>query len=114
VRWLGVARRCHEIAIDRAIQREAFGFRLAELGMIQQMIADPASTWIRCGWWSCTRHGCWTPGQTPSASLSMTEVHAAQAVNRVVDSSAQIYGSLGDFGDIPLARFLNEVRPFRI
>ncbi len=40
MRWLGIARRARDIALDRASEREAFGARLAELGMIQQMIAD--------------------------------------------------------------------------
>jgi alkylation response protein AidB-like acyl-CoA dehydrogenase len=40
MRWLGMARRAHDIALDRANEREAFGSRLGELGMVQAMIAD--------------------------------------------------------------------------
>jgi acyl-CoA dehydrogenase len=40
MRWLGLAGRAHEITVDRANEREAFGQRLGELGMVQGLIAD--------------------------------------------------------------------------
>src|SRR3954454_21107892 len=40
MRWLGIARRAHDYALDRAAEREAFGARLGELGMVQHMLAD--------------------------------------------------------------------------
>ena len=40
MRWLGLARRALDIALDRAAEREAFGARLEELGMAQALIAD--------------------------------------------------------------------------
>lgn len=40
MRWLGLARRALDIALDRISAREAFGSRLAELGMVQQLVAD--------------------------------------------------------------------------
>jgi acyl-CoA dehydrogenase len=114
MRWLGIARRAHEIAIDRAASREGFGSRLSELGMIQQMIADSAIDLqtSRVMIW----HTAWlldTDADAQKAS-SMTKVHVAEAVNRVVDRAVQICGSLGTSGDLPLARFFNEIRSFRI
>jgi acyl-CoA dehydrogenase len=44
----------------------------------------------------------------------MAKTFTAEAVWRVVDRSLQICGSLGVSGDVPLGRFLREVRPFRI
>jgi hypothetical protein len=38
----------------------------------------------------------------------------AEAVNRVVDRSLQVCGSMGVSGDIALSRLYREVRPFRI
>ena len=35
-----LAQRAHEVAVSHVAGREAFGSRLADLGMIQQMIAD--------------------------------------------------------------------------
>jgi acyl-CoA dehydrogenase len=114
MRWLGIARRAHEIAIDRAIEREGFGSRLADLGMIQQMIADSAIDLqaSRMMIW----HTAWVldSGAEAQRESSMTKVLVAEAVNRVVDRAVQICGSLGTSGDTPLARFYNEIRAFRI
>jgi acyl-CoA dehydrogenase len=38
----------------------------------------------------------------------------SEAVNRVVDRAVQLHGALGVSGDLPLAFFLREIRPFRI
>jgi len=114
MRWLGIARRAHDIAIDRAREREAFGSRLADLGMVQERIArsvidlDAARLLIwRCAW--ALDHG--RPGRQES---SVAKAFVAEAVGRVVDRSLQICGALGVSGDVPLSRIYDEVRPFRI
>ena len=114
MRWLGIARRAHEIALDRAAQREAFGSRLADLGMIQQMIADSAIDLHSSR--MVIRHAAWLldSGADAQKESSMTKVHVAEAVNRVVDRAMQICGALGTSGDTPIARFHSEIRAFRI
>jgi acyl-CoA dehydrogenase len=114
MRWLGIARRAHDIALDRACEREAFGSRLGELGMVQQMIADSVLDieTTRMLIWQCA----WKldAGHAARHESSVAKAYAAEAINRVVDRSVQICGSLGVSGDAPLARFAAEVRPFRI
>jgi acyl-CoA dehydrogenase len=114
MRWLGMACRAHDIALDRANEREAFGAKLGELGMVQAMIADSVIDieTSRALIWQCA----WTLDQGHSASResSIAKAHVAEAVWRIVDRSVQICGSLGVSGDLPLARILAEVRPFRI
>jgi acyl-CoA dehydrogenase len=114
MRWLGMARRAHDIALDRANEREAFGAKLGELGMVQAMIADSVidiETSRALIW-----QAAWTldQGQSASRESSIAKAHVAEAVGRVVDRAVQICGSLGVSGDLPLARILTEVRPFRI
>jgi len=114
MRWLGVARRALDIAIDRAREREAFGQPLAELGMIQERIAQSvididasrALIW-RCAW-------ALDDGQHARHESSVAKAFVAEAVGRVVDRSLQICGSLGVSRDVPLSRLYDEVRPFRI
>ncbi len=114
MRWLGLARRAHDFALDRASEREAFGERLGELGMVQQLIADSVLDlatsrlliW-RCAW-------ALDAGASARQESSVAKAHVADAVSRVVDRAVQICGGLGVSGDAPLARYLNEVRPFRI
>ncbi|MCP2255405.1 acyl-CoA dehydrogenase [Prauserella aidingensis] len=114
MRWLGIARRSQDIAVARAAEREAFGSRLGELGMVQQMIADNEID-IAASRGLITQ-ACWELDQRRSAaqSTSMAKTFCAEAIWRVVDRSLQICGSLGVSGDVLLSRFLREVRPFRI
>jgi acyl-CoA dehydrogenase len=114
MRWLGAARRALDVALDRASEREAFGQRLAEFGMIQERIAQSVIDiktsrlliW-RCAW-------ALDQGQPARHESSVAKAHVAEAVDRVVDRAVQICGALGVSGDAPLGRLLAETRPFRI
>jgi acyl-CoA dehydrogenase len=114
MRWLGLARRALDIALDRAASREAFGSRLGELGMVQQLIAesvidlDTSRMLIWRAAWALDQ------GSPARHETTVAKAHVAEAVNRVVDRALQICGSLGVSGDLPLGRYLNEVRAFRI
>jgi acyl-CoA dehydrogenase len=114
MRWLGIARRALDIALDRAIEREAFGQRLADLGMVQERIAQSEIDLetSRLLIWKCA----WAldQGERATRESSIAKAHVAEAVGRVVDRAVQICGSLGVSGDLPLARMAAEVRPFRI
>jgi acyl-CoA dehydrogenase len=114
MRWLGVARRALDHALHRASEREAFGQRLGDLGMVQERIAQSVIDietsrlliW-RCAW-------ALDRGEPARHESSLAKAHVAEAVGRVVDRAVQICGSLGVSEDLPLARLLAEVRPFRI
>jgi acyl-CoA dehydrogenase len=114
MRWLGVARRALDIAIDRATEREAFGQRLADLGMVQERIAlsEIEIETSRLLIWKCA----WAidQGQRAGRESSIAKAYVAEAVFRIVDRSAQLCGALGMSGDLPIARLMSEIRPFRI
>ncbi|GAB4666058.1 acyl-CoA dehydrogenase family protein [Mycobacterium intracellulare] len=114
MRWLGTARRAADIAIAHAATRQAFGGRLGDLGMVQQLVADnevdiEASR-------ALILKTCWDidTGAESGHITSITKTFVAEAVNRVVDRSVQICGALGISGDAALSRLYREVRPFRI
>jgi len=114
MRWLGVARRAQDVALDRAATRSAFGRPLAELGMVQQLIADSeidieaarALLWRAC--WELDQ------GRAGAQHTSIAKTFVSEAVHRVVDRAVQICGALGISADAPLSRLYREVRPFRI
>jgi acyl-CoA dehydrogenase len=114
MRWLGAARRAHDFALERAASREAFGQRLGDLGMVQQKIAaseldletSRMLIW-RCAW-------ALDRGEPARHESSLAKAHVGEATWRIVDRSVQICGALGVSGDGPLARAMNELRPFRI
>ncbi len=114
MRWLGSARRAHELAVQRAVERKAFGSRLSELGMTQQMIADSEIDLAACR--ALILRACWELDQAlPSSdSVSIAKTFVSEAIGRIVDRSVQISGGLGVSEDLPLARIYREVRPFRI
>ena len=114
MRWLGAARRAHDFALARAASREAFGSRLGDLGMVQQKIAESELDieTSRLMIWRCA----WALDQGAQArhESSLAKAHVGEATWRVLDRAVQICGALGVSGDGPLARTMNELRPFRI
>jgi len=114
MRWLGAARRAHELATIRASTRRAFGGALSELGMTQQMIADSEIDLAASR--ALIRQACWDldQGDFSADSTSIAKTFVSEAVGRIVDRSMQIYGGLGVSEDLPIARIYQEVRPFRI
>jgi acyl-CoA dehydrogenase len=114
MRWMGVAQRSLEIAIDYAKKRDAFGKKLAQHQSIQWMIADSeidlhASRMM-------VMHAAWKHerGDDIRHESSICKVFVAEAVNRVIDRAVQICGALGVSTDTPLEHFYREVRAFRI
>jgi len=114
MRWLGAARRAHEIAVGRAVQRELFGSSLADLGMAQQLIADNeidlaaarALLWQTC-WQLAT-------GARGTEESSRAKVFVSEATGRVVDRAVQLAGGLGTSDDLVIGRIYADIRAFRI
>jgi acyl-CoA dehydrogenase len=114
MRWSGIARRAQDLALMRADTRHAFGSRLADLGMAQQLLADNEIDLAASRALIREAAEVLDGGGRGSQETSIAKTFVAEAVNRVVDRSVQLHGALGVSGDMPLARFLREVRPFRI
>lgn len=114
MRWSGAARRAHEVAVRHVAGRPAFGGRLADLGMMQQLIADSeidlAAT--RALLLDACRE--LDDGHRATHSTSITKTFAAEALHRVVDRSVQMCGGLGVSDELPVAKIAREIRPFRI
>lgn len=114
MRWLGAACRAHDIAVDYARRRTAFGKPLGEHEGVGFMLADNEMDLhqSRLVIW----HTAWVldQGQHGRQESSMAKVICSEAIWRVVDRSMQILGGLGITDDTIVARLFREVRPFRI
>jgi acyl-CoA dehydrogenase len=114
MRWLGAARRCHDIATDYARTRHAFGKPLGEHEGVGFMLADNEMDIHTCrlAIWHCA----WVldQGERGRHESSMAKVICSEAIWRVVDRSMQVLGGLGITDDTIVARIFREVRPFRI
>ena len=115
MRWLGLARRALDTALDRVNSRELFGSPMHELGIAQELIAqsvldiETADALItRVGWELAT------DARAGTALSSVAKVHCAEAVFRVIDRAMQLCGGDGVSDALPLAQYLSEVRPFRV
>jgi acyl-CoA dehydrogenase len=114
MRWLGAARRAHDIATDYARRRSAFGKPLGEHEGVGFMLADNEMDLHTCRlviW-----HTAWLldQGERARHQSSMAKVICSEAIWRVVDRSMQVLGGLGITDDTIVARLFREVRPFRI
>ncbi len=115
MRWLGLARRSLDIALDRAEGRELFGAQMKDLGLAQNIIADSVID-IETSDAVITKTAglLETDPKAGSAMSSVAKVHCSEAIFRVIDRAIQICGGDGVSDGLPLAHYLNEVRPFRI
>jgi acyl-CoA dehydrogenase len=114
MRWLGAARRAHDIATDYARRRTAFGKPLGEHEGVGFMLADNEMDLHTCRlviW-----HTAWVldQGERGRHESSMAKVICSEAIWRIVDRSMQVLGGLGITDDTIVAKLFREVRPFRI
>ena len=115
MRWLGLARRSLDIALDRVERRELFGSPMKDLGLAQELIAQSVID-IETSDAIITKAAVLldTDPRQGSALSSVAKVHCSEAIYRVVDRAMQLCGGDGMSDALPLASYLNEVRPFRI
>lgn len=113
-RWLGLASRCHSIAVDHASRRHSFGKTLGEHQGVGFMLADNQIDLhlSRLTLWQAA----WKLDQGDHArdETSMSKVFCSEALSRVVDRSMQILGSIGITRDTVIERIYRDIRPFRI
>lgn len=114
MRWLGIARRSLDVALDLTADRKLFGSRLHDLGLAQGLIADSVIDIESSR--ALIRSACQAidGGARGTFESSVAKVHVSEAVFRVVDRAIQLVGGSGVTHETPLARFSTEVRAFRI
>ncbi|MTI43115.1 acyl-CoA dehydrogenase [Roseibium hamelinense] len=114
MRWLGLAKRCTEIARDYAEKREGFGVRLAERESVRIMLGDLAMA-IETGRllvmkaaWEIDR------GSYARKEISMAKIHVANLLHRAADIAIQINGARGYSTDTPLEWIYRYARQARL
>ena len=114
MRWLGAARRAHDIATEYARHRQAFGKALGSHEGVGFMLADNEMDLhsARLAIW----HTAWVLDQGHLAihDSSMSKVLASEACWRVVDRCVQILGGQGVTREATVARIFADMRAFRI
>lgn len=114
MRWLGLAKRCVEIAQDYAARREGFGVRLADRESVQIMQGDLAMQ-IEVGRllvmkaaWEIDRGGF------AQKEVSMAKIHVANLLHKAADVAIQINGARGYSKDTVLEWIYRYARQARL
>ncbi|MCD2513236.1 acyl-CoA dehydrogenase family protein [Comamonas endophytica] len=114
MRWLGQARRAHDIALDYVRKRQAFGKPLAEHEGVGFMLADNDMDLqtARLHIW----HTAWLldQGEKGNFESSRAKVVCSEAEWRVVDRCVQMLGGQGVTMETPVMRIFMDMRAFRI
>jgi alkylation response protein AidB-like acyl-CoA dehydrogenase len=114
MRWLGAARRAHDVAAEYARKRTAFGKPIGEHEGVGFMLADNeidlhvARLAIRHCAWVLDR------GDLALHESSRTKVIVSEATWRVVDRCVQVLGGQGVTDETIVARIFADLRAFRI
>jgi acyl-CoA dehydrogenase len=95
MRWLGLSKRCLEIAHNYVKERKAFGSSLAEHESVQIMLGEVAAE-IQKGR-LLTMHAAWKldSGDKAQKEVSMAKIHVADTLNRAADVGVQLCGAKG-------------------
>ncbi len=114
MRWLGLAKRCLEIASAYAAEREGFGIRLAERETVQVKLGDLAHR-IEVGR-LLTMKAAWAldQGDRAKSAVSMAKIHVADTLHRAADDCIQICGAKGYSGDTALEWIYRYARQARL
>ncbi|UMA66209.1 acyl-CoA dehydrogenase family protein [Roseivivax marinus] len=95
MRWLGLAKRCMEIATDYAEHREGFGQRLIERESVQQMLGDIAMR-IEVGRLLVMKAATEIDrGGFARKEVSMAKIQVANVLHDAADVAIQINGARG-------------------
>ena len=114
MRWLGLAKRCLEIAQAYVGERMAFGTRLADHESVQMMLGDVAKD-IEVGR-LLTMNAAWRldQGDKAQSQISMAKVHVADTLHKAADTSIQLLGAKGYSKDTVLDWIYRYARAARL
>jgi acyl-CoA dehydrogenase len=114
MRWLGAVRRAHDVAVDYARRRHAFGKPIGEHEGVGFMLADNEMDMhvARLAIWHCA----WLldQGELALHESSRAKVIVSEATWRVADRCVQILGGQGVTSETVVARIFADLRAFRI
>jgi acyl-CoA dehydrogenase len=95
MRWLGLSKRCMQIAAEYTSRREGFGIRLADRESVQLKMGELAHD-IAVGR-HLTAHAAWKLDQGDYArkEVSMAKIHVADTLHKAADTAIQLNGARG-------------------
>jgi acyl-CoA dehydrogenase len=114
MRWLGLSKRCVEIATEYAARREGFGQRLADRESVQLMLGDLAMKieiarlLVMKAAWALDQ------GSFARKEVSMAKIQVANVLHQAADTALQINGARGYSRDTPIEWIYRYARQARL
>jgi acyl-CoA dehydrogenase len=114
MRWLGLSKRCMEIAADYVSNRMSFGSPLSDREGVQWMMGDVAKN-IHVGR-LLTMNAAWKLDQGDFArkEISMAKIHVADTLHQSADTAIQLCGAKGYSKDTLLEWIYRYARQARL
>jgi acyl-CoA dehydrogenase len=114
MRWLGQMQRAFELLCTYALEREAFGSRLADKQTVQNWIADSAAEIHACRLMTLDAARKIDEGDEARVEVSVIKYYAAEVLHDVIDRAIQVHGARGLTDETPLAEMYANARAARI
>ncbi len=114
MRWLGLAKRCMEIAADYTEKREGFGIKLAARESVQIKMGELAHD-IYIGR-LLVMQAAWQldQGRFARAEISSAKIHIAETLHKAADTAIQLTGAKGYSKDTVLEWIYRYARQARL
>jgi acyl-CoA dehydrogenase len=114
MRWLGLSKRCVEIATDYATSRMGFGVKLIERESVQMMLGKLAMD-IEVGRLLVMKAAYEIDqGRYGQKEVSMAKIHVANLLHQAADVAIQLNGARGYSTDTPLEWIYRYARQARL
>lgn len=114
MRWLGLAKRCLEIASEYVANRDSFGIKLIDRESVQLQLGDVAKD-IQVGR-LLTMNAAWKldQGDYAKKEISIAKVHVADTLHKASDIAIQLCGAKGYSKDTILEWIYRYARQARL
>lgn len=107
---VGVSQGCIDISTKYAMEREAFGQKIGEFQMIQQMIADMVADCEAGRFLVLHSAHLKNKGVRNTRETSIAKLFCAEAAIKATYNAVQIYGGYGFSEEYPAARYYRDAR----
>ena len=116
MRMIGQCHRALDMMLERSVSRISHGKRLADMQMVQDMIAESFTEMTAAR--LMTLHAAWhldqAGGKEARVHIAMVKYWVPRALFGILDRAIQLHGSLGYSVDLPLEEMYRMARALRI
>lgn len=111
---VGRARRCFDLALNFAAEREQFGQKIGKFQGISFQIADMITEIDAAEWLTLSAAWRLDQGLPANREIASAKLYASEMLAHVTDATLQIFGGIGLMDDLPIERFWRDARVERI